>query len=60
MPLEEYDPGAAFPCVIGWTADESSLAWLRPLRAAAGLRRTLFRTGKQRHLAVSACDLCRR
>ena len=27
MALEEYDPGAAFPGVIGRTTDESSPAW---------------------------------
>ena len=36
MPLQEYEPGAAFPGVIGRTADESSPAWPRPLRAEAG------------------------
>lgn len=36
MPVEEYEPGAAFPGVIGRTTDESSPAWPRPLRAAAG------------------------
>ena len=35
MPLEEYEPGTAFPGVIGRTADESSPAWPRPLRAKA-------------------------
>jgi arylsulfatase A-like enzyme len=36
MGLTEYEPGAAFPGVIGRTTDESSPAWPRPLRAAAG------------------------
>jgi hypothetical protein len=36
MPLNEYEPGAAFPGVIGRTTDESSPAWPRPLRADAG------------------------
>jgi hypothetical protein len=27
MALEEYDPGAAFPGVTGWAADEPSPAW---------------------------------
>ena len=33
MPLNEYEPGTAFPGVIGRTTDESSPAWPRPLRA---------------------------
>jgi arylsulfatase len=36
MPLHEYEPGTAFPGVIGRTAEESSPAWPRPLRADAG------------------------
>jgi arylsulfatase len=36
MALSEYPPGTAFPGVIGRTTDESSPAWPRPLRAAAG------------------------
>ncbi|MBV9095984.1 MAG: arylsulfatase [Streptosporangiaceae bacterium] len=36
MGLPEYEPGTAFPGVIGRTADESSPAWPRPLRAAPG------------------------
>ena len=36
MPLNEYEPGTAFPGVIGRTTDESSPAWPRPLRADAG------------------------
>lgn len=28
MPLNEYEPGTAFPGVIGRTTDESSPAWL--------------------------------
>src|SRR5215470_12427637 len=36
VPVEEYDPGAAFPGVVGRTTDESSPAWPRPVRAAAG------------------------
>ncbi len=42
MPLEEYEPGAAFPGVIGRTTDESSPAWPRPLRAAPGSPNVLF------------------
>ena len=42
MPLEEYEPGTAFPGVIGRTTDESSPAWPRPLRAAAGSPNVLF------------------
>lgn len=36
MPVEEYEPGTAFPGVVGRTIDESSPAWPRPVRAAAG------------------------
>ena len=36
MPVEEYEPGTAFTGVIGRTTDESSPAWPRPVRAAAG------------------------
>jgi arylsulfatase A-like enzyme len=34
--LNEYEPGTAFPGVIGRTTEESSPAWPRPLRANAG------------------------
>jgi hypothetical protein len=33
MPVVEYPPGAAFPGVIGRTADESTPAWPAPVRA---------------------------
>jgi len=42
MPVVEYEPGRAFPGVIGRTADDSSPAWPRPLRAAAGSANVLF------------------
>ncbi len=42
MALNEYDPGTAFPGVIGRTTDESSPAWPRPLRAEAGSPNVLF------------------
>ena len=42
MPLEEYEPGSAFPGVIGRTTDESSPAWPRPLRAKEGSTNVLF------------------
>ena len=42
MALEEYDPGSAFPGVIGRTTDESSPAWPRPLRAKPGSPNVLF------------------
>src|SRR5580693_3945510 len=42
MPLNEYEPGTAFPGVIGRTADESSPAWPRPLRAEPGAPNVLF------------------
>ncbi len=35
MGLTEYEPGTAFAGTIGRTADESTPAWPRPLRAAA-------------------------
>jgi len=36
MPLNEYRPGAAFPGVIGRTADVSTPAWPEPNRAREG------------------------
>ena len=42
MPVVEYEPGRAFAGVIGRTADDSSPAWPRPLRAAAGSANVLF------------------
>ncbi len=42
MPLEEYEPGSAFPGVIGRTTEESSPAWPRPLRAREGSPNVLF------------------
>jgi Sulfatase len=42
MALREYEPGRAFPGVIGRTAEESSPAWPHPLRAAAGAPNVLF------------------
>jgi hypothetical protein len=36
MGLTEYEPGTAFPGVIGRTTNESSPAWPRPLRAKPG------------------------
>jgi arylsulfatase A-like enzyme len=42
MSLREYEPGAPFPGEIGRTADESSPAWPRPLRAPAGAPNVLF------------------
>ena len=42
MALKEYEPGTAFPGVIGRTTDESSPAWPRPLRAEAGSPNVLF------------------
>jgi arylsulfatase len=38
----EYEPGAAFPGVIGRTADESSPAWPAPVRAREGAPNVLF------------------
>ncbi len=42
MAIKEYEPGTAFPGVIGRTTDESSPAWPRPLRAKAGSPNVLF------------------
>ena len=42
MALTEYAAGTAFPGVIGRTAEESTPAWPRPLRAAAGTPNVLF------------------
>ncbi len=42
MPLNEYEPGTAFPGLIGRTTEESSPAWPRPLRADAGSPNVLF------------------
>jgi arylsulfatase A-like enzyme len=36
MELSEYEPGTAFPGIIGRTTDESIPAWPRPLRARPG------------------------
>src|SRR4051794_27132391 len=42
MALTEYQPGTAFPGVIGRTTDVSSPAWPRPLRARSGSPNVLF------------------
>jgi arylsulfatase A-like enzyme len=42
MPIVEYESGAAFPGVIGRTAEESSPAWPAPVRAAEGSPNVLF------------------
>ena len=42
MAVVEYEPGAAFPGVIGRTADESSPAWPAPVRAREGAPNVLF------------------
>ena len=42
MPIVEYPEGAAFPGVIGRTADESSPAWPAPPRARKGAPNVLF------------------
>src|SRR4051794_29060667 len=42
MALTEYQPGTAFPGVIGRTTDVSSPAWPQPLRARAGSPNVLF------------------
>jgi len=42
MPLTEYQPGTAFPGVVGRTFDVSTPAWPRPLRAREGAPNVLF------------------
>ena len=42
MAIVEYGPGAAFPGVIGRTADESTPAWPAPVRAREGAPSVLF------------------
>lgn len=42
MPLTEYEPGAAFPGVIGRTFDVSKPAWPKPERARPGAPNVLF------------------
>jgi arylsulfatase len=42
MPVVEYESGAAFPGVIGRTAEESSPAWPAPVRAKEGAPNVLF------------------
>ena len=42
MPIAEYESGAAFPGVIGRTAEESSPAWPAPVRAPEGAPNILF------------------
>jgi arylsulfatase A-like enzyme len=42
MPIVEYKSGAAFPGVIGRTAEESSPAWPAPVRAAKGAPNVLL------------------
>src|SRR5580693_10074199 len=42
MAIVEYEPGAAFPGVIGRTADESTPAWPAPVRAPEGAPNVLF------------------
>jgi arylsulfatase len=42
MTLNEYQPGTAFPGMIGRTVDESSPAWPEPLRAKEGSPNIIF------------------
>jgi arylsulfatase len=42
MAIKEYDPGTAFPGVMGRTIKESSPAWPRPLRAKPGSPNVLY------------------
>ena len=42
MAVSEYESGAAFPGVIGRTADESTPAWPAPVRAREGAPNVVF------------------
>ena len=42
MALNEYEPGVAFSGTIGRTADESTPAWPKPVRAVPGAPNVLF------------------
>src|SRR5689334_9167157 len=42
MAIKEYEPGTAFPGVMGRTIGESSPAWPKPLRAKPGSPNVLF------------------
>ena len=42
MAILEYEPGAAFPGVIGRTAEESAPAWPAPVRARDGAPNVVF------------------
>jgi hypothetical protein len=42
MAILEYEPGAAFPGVIGRTAEESAPAWPAPVRACDGAPNVVF------------------
>ena len=42
MALKEYQPGTAFPGVMGRTIAESTPAWPSPVRAKAGAPNVLF------------------
>src|SRR4029079_16462335 len=42
MALNEYEPGVAFSGTIGRTADESTPAWPKPVRAVPGTPNVLF------------------
>jgi arylsulfatase len=42
MAVHEYKPGAAFPGVIGRTADVSTPAWPQPVRATPGAPNVVF------------------
>ena len=49
MAIKEYEPGTAFPGVMGRTVGESSPAWPRPLRAKPGVaQRPLHRPRRHR------------
>src|SRR6202012_141439 len=42
MAIVEYEPGTAFPGVIGRTAEESAPAWPAPVRARDGAPNVVF------------------
>jgi len=42
MALKEYPSGTRFPGIIARTADQSSPAWPKPVRASEGAANVLF------------------
>ena len=50
MAIKEYEPGTAFPGVMGRTVGESSPAWPRPLRAKPGSPNVLYHRPRRHRL----------